>query len=176
MLSYVGGKSKIGKWIVPFYPKDMECYVETFSGMYWCFFNMNLGEYPNLKKIVYNDFNPLNYNLFSCVKDHQRLLTECEKIYVQEKGVIPTNPICKQNFEQFQKEIVINPIDCIVLSLYDQIQDSKNKQIMNRKLRKIHNIVKVNTAESGNYESVKERYMLGRIMSIVFRYQTNLIN
>ena len=105
MLSYVGGKSKIGKWIVPFYAKDMECYVETFSGMYWCFFNMNIEEYPNLKKIVYNDFNPLNYNLFSCVKDHQRLLTECEKIYVQEKGVTPTNPICKQNFEQFQREL-----------------------------------------------------------------------
>ena len=105
MLSYVGGKSKIGKWIVPFYPKDMEYYVETFSGMYWCFFNMNLDEYPNLKKIVYNDFNPLNYNLFSCLKDHQKLLTECEKIYVQEKGVSPTNSICKQNFEQFQREL-----------------------------------------------------------------------
>ena len=24
MLSYIGGKSKIGKWIVPFYDKDME--------------------------------------------------------------------------------------------------------------------------------------------------------
>jgi DNA adenine methylase len=105
MLSYVGGKSKIGKWIVPYYPKDMECYVETFSGMYWCFFNMNLDEYTNLKRIVYNDFNPLNYNLFSCLKEHQRLLNECEKIYVQEKGVFPTNPICKQNFEQFQSEI-----------------------------------------------------------------------
>lgn len=105
MLSYVGGKSKIGKWIVPYYPKDMEVLCETFSGMYWCFFNMNLDEYPNLKKIVYNDFNPLNYNLFSCVKDHQKLLEECEKIYVQEKGVSPTNPICKQNFERFQREL-----------------------------------------------------------------------
>jgi len=27
MLSYIGGKSKIGKWIVPFYPKDIETYV-----------------------------------------------------------------------------------------------------------------------------------------------------
>ena len=40
MLSYIGGKSKIGKWIVPFYPTDMETYVETFGGMFWCFFNM----------------------------------------------------------------------------------------------------------------------------------------
>ena len=64
MLSYIGGKSKIGKWIVPFYPTDMETYVETFGGMFWCFFNMDLSMYPNLKKVVYNDFNPLNYNLF----------------------------------------------------------------------------------------------------------------
>ena len=49
MLSYIGGKSKIGKWIVPFYPTDMETYVETFGGMFWCFFNMDLKQYPNLK-------------------------------------------------------------------------------------------------------------------------------
>ena len=51
MISYIGGKSKIGKWIVPFYPKDMETYVEGFSGMFWCFFNMELEHYPNLKNI-----------------------------------------------------------------------------------------------------------------------------
>ena len=31
MISYIGGKSKIGKWIVPFYPHDMETYVEPFQ-------------------------------------------------------------------------------------------------------------------------------------------------
>lgn len=108
MISYIGGKSKIGKWIVPFYPKDMETYVEGFSGMFWCFFNMDLTHYPNLKNIVYNDFNPLNANLFKCVRNHQELLKECNKLVVQEKGVFPTNPICKQNFENFQKEIFAN--------------------------------------------------------------------
>lgn len=105
MISYIGGKSRIGSFIVPFYPKDMETYVECFSGMYWCFFNMNIEDYPNLKNIVYNDFNPLNYNLFNCVRDHQRLLEECNKIIVQEKGVYPTNPICVDNFNNFQKDI-----------------------------------------------------------------------
>ena len=108
MISYIGGKSRIGKWIVPFYPKDMETYVEGFSGMFWCFFNMDLTHYPKLKNIVYNDFNPLNANLFKCVRNHQELLKECDKLVVQEKGVIPTNPICKQNFENFQKEIFAN--------------------------------------------------------------------
>jgi len=105
MVSYIGGKSRISSFIVPFYPKDMETYVECFSGMYWCFFNMNIEEYPNLKNIVYNDFNPLNYNLFNCVKNHQILLEECEKIVVQKKGVYPTNPICFDNFNNFQKEV-----------------------------------------------------------------------
>lgn len=105
MLSYIGGKSRISSWIVPFYPNDMEIYVEAFGGMYWCFFNMNLEDYPNLKKVVYNDFNKLNVNLFKCVRNHQELLKECEKIVVQEKGVFPTPDICKQNFNSFQKEL-----------------------------------------------------------------------
>jgi DNA adenine methylase len=105
MISYIGGKSRISSWIIPFYPKDMETYVEGFSGMFWCFFNMELSHYPNLKNIVYNDFNPLNANLFKCVRNHQELLKECNKLVVQEKGVYPTNPICKLNFENFQKEL-----------------------------------------------------------------------
>ena len=105
MLSYIGGKSKIASFIIPYYPKDIETYVECFSGMFWCFFKMNLNDYPNLKKIVYNDFNPLNYNLYNCVRNHERLLEECEKLVVQEKGIYPTNPICKENFNKFQKEI-----------------------------------------------------------------------
>jgi DNA adenine methylase len=105
MISYIGGKSKIGKWIVPFIPNDIETYVEPFSGMYWVFFNMDLKQYPNLKKIVYNDFNSLNYNLFQCIRNPQRLLEECEKLVVQEKGVEPTNPICEKQFNEFQSEV-----------------------------------------------------------------------
>ena len=102
---YIGGKKKMQSFIVPFIPKDIETYVESFSGQFWIFFGMNLEEYPNLKRIVYNDFNPLNYNLYRCVKNHQRLLEECNKLVVQEKGVFPTNPICGKNFDSFQKEL-----------------------------------------------------------------------
>ena len=52
-LSYIGGKSKIAKsFIEPRIPKDIEVYVEPFSGMFWTFFAMNLEEYPNLKTVV----------------------------------------------------------------------------------------------------------------------------
>ena len=105
MLSYIGGKSKIGKWIVPFYDKDMETYVETFGGMFWCFFNMDLKQFPNLKKVVYNDFNPLNYNLFQCIKNPERLLESINAIPCQQFGEEVTPAIYREQFIRFQAEI-----------------------------------------------------------------------
>jgi DNA adenine methylase len=105
MISYIGGKSKIGKWIVPFYPTDMETYVEPFSGMFWCFFNMDLEKYPNLKKVVYNDFNPLNYNLFKCVQNPSELQRVMDEIEVQQAGVDNTPHELKEKFVSFQSEI-----------------------------------------------------------------------
>ena len=105
MLSYIGGKSKIGKWIVPFYPKDMETYLETFGGMFWCFYNMDLKQYPNLKKVVYNDFNPLNYNLFKCVQNPNELLRAINSIDCQKQGIDVTPEIYKEQFIRFQAEI-----------------------------------------------------------------------
>jgi len=107
-LSYIGGKSKIGKWIVNEYPKDMETYVETFGGMYWCFFNMDLVKYPNLKSIVYNDFNPLNYNLFKCLENPQELLKAVNSIPCQERGVDITPNLYSQQFKTFQQSIFSN--------------------------------------------------------------------
>jgi len=105
MLSYIGGKSKIGKWIVPFYDKNMEIYVEIFGGMFWCFFNMDLKQFPNLKKVVYNDFNPLNYNLFKCIQNPTELLGAINSIDCQKFGVEITPPLYKEQFIRFQAEI-----------------------------------------------------------------------
>ena len=105
MLSYIGGKSKIGKWIVPYYPEDMETYVETFGGMFWCFFNMDLSKYPNLKRVVYNDFNPLNYNLFRCVQNPSELQRALDAIPVQQLGVDVTPPEYRERFVSFQQEL-----------------------------------------------------------------------
>jgi DNA adenine methylase len=105
MLSYIGGKSKIGKWIKDYYPTDMETYVETFGGMFWCYFNMDLSKYPNLKQVVYNDFNPLNFNLFTCLKNPTELLYAINQIPCQTLGVENTPPIYKEQFNEFQKEL-----------------------------------------------------------------------
>lgn len=105
MLSYIGGKSRIGKWLVPFYDKNMETYVEVFGGMFWCFFNMDLKQFPNLKKVVYNDFNPLNYNLFKCVQNPTELLKAINSIDCQKFGEEPTPQLYKEQFIRFQAEI-----------------------------------------------------------------------
>ena len=64
MISWIGGKSQISKWIIPFIPRDIETYCEPFSGAFWVYLKMYLPEYENLKTIVYNDFNDYLVNLF----------------------------------------------------------------------------------------------------------------
>ena len=122
-LSYIGGKSKIGKWIVPFYTEDMETYIEPFGGMFWCFFNMDLTKYPNLKEVVYNDFNPLNYNLFQCIQNPELLLEAINNIPCQQKGESPTPDIYREQFIRFQAEIFetnfsVQPYDYVTAAKY----------------------------------------------------------
>jgi DNA adenine methylase len=126
MLSYIGGKSKIGKWITPYYPTDMETYVETFGGMFWCFYNMDLEKYPNLKTVVYNDFNPLNYNLFKCLENPTELLKVVNSIPCQEKGIDRTPELHKILFGNFQQslfsgELVIKSPDYMMAAQYAYI-------------------------------------------------------
>jgi len=111
MISYIGGKARIGKWIVPFIPKNIETYVEPFGGMYWVFFKTKLNEYPNLKTVVYNDFNGLNANLFRCSKDYDRLWDELNKYPCQQVGVENTPLEYEEMFNQFQQEVFHSGID-----------------------------------------------------------------
>lgn len=105
MISYIGGKARISKWIEPFISKDIETYVEPFSGMFWVFFRMDLKNYPNLKTVVYNDFNGLNANLFSCCKNYDILWDEISKYPCQQLGVSETPQIYSEMFVQYQNEL-----------------------------------------------------------------------
>ena len=106
MLSYIGGKSRIApKLIIPNIPNYIENFIEVFGGMFWTYFSMDLRQYPNLKKVVYNDFNPLNYNLFKCVQNPSELQRAMDEIEVQQVGVDNTQPELKEKFVSFQSEI-----------------------------------------------------------------------
>jgi DNA adenine methylase len=94
-VSYIGGKSRIGKWIRNYITEDIETYVECFGGMYWTFFSIQLPKYKNLKTVVYNDFNPLNVNVFNCVRNYKEFY-DVIKTYDSQN---------KELFNKFQKEL-----------------------------------------------------------------------
>jgi len=95
MISWIGGKSRISKFIIPFIPKDIKTYVEPFSGAMWVYLKMDLKDYNDLKIVVYNDFNDYLTNLFMCCKNHK-------EFYDFIKDVNPQN---KDLFYQFQDDL-----------------------------------------------------------------------
>lgn len=105
MISYLGGKSRISSWIIPFIPKDIETYVEPFSGQFWVYFKMILNQYPNLKTVVYNDFNQLNANLYKCVKDYDKLYNEMLRYPYQKMGEDIDPSEYENIFNVCQKEV-----------------------------------------------------------------------
>ena len=147
-LSYIGGKSKIGKWIVPFIPQDIETYIEPFSGMFWVFFNMDLTKYPNLKNVVYNDFNPLNYNLFQCLQNPERLLEEVNNIPCQQRGEFPTPDIYKEQFISFQAEIFNENLN---LQAYDYVVAAKYAYVLAQ-------VFSGSKPETSNFIDLKGKY------------------
>lgn len=109
-IPYIGGKSSIGKWIVSRYPTNIETYCEPFSGAFWCFFKMDLTKFKSLKRVVYNDINKLNYNLFKCIQNPSELQKVLDKIPVQQLGIQNTPTMFKENFIRFQSEIFKNDL------------------------------------------------------------------
>lgn len=86
-LSYIGGKSRIGSWIRNYIPKDTVTYVEPFSGAFWVFFKLELPTYPALKNVVYNDVNPLNVNLFLCLKEYKKFWEITQNTPIEDKDL-----------------------------------------------------------------------------------------
>ena len=105
MISYIGGKARIGKWIAPQIPNDIETYVEGFSGMFWVFFNMDIEKYPNLKTVVYNDYNGLNANLMKWAKQYDVLHEALSHYPCQQLGVVDTPPEFAVMFNEYQAEV-----------------------------------------------------------------------
>jgi len=69
MISYIGGKSRMSKWICEYIPNDIEAYVEVFGGAFWVYVKGDIHSKPELKKIVYNDKNKFMANMFACFQN-----------------------------------------------------------------------------------------------------------
>lgn len=149
MISYIGGKARISKWIEPFIPKDIETYVEPFSGMFWVFFRMDLNKYPNLKTVVYNDFNGLNANLFECSRDYDRMWNELSKYPCQQLGVTNTPQEYVDMFNRFQQEVFHSNI---------QITEDNKFEIACKYVYVLTQIFSGSKPETSNYTDYKGKY------------------
>lgn len=67
MIRYIGNKSELSDFILPFCPKNPKYWIEPFGGSMGLFFSLNLRDYPDTQ-FIYNDINPYNSNLFSFLK------------------------------------------------------------------------------------------------------------
>jgi len=105
MFSYIGGKSTISKWIKDYIPtKNIKTYVEPFSGAFWVYFSLDI---EGLETVVYNDFNPVNSNLFNCLKTPNEFYEyikdeECQVKDPDKEGT-PCDSKFRETFKKYQK-------------------------------------------------------------------------
>jgi len=66
MISYIGGKYRMAKWIYEYIPQNIEKYAEIFGGAFWTYLRSDVYKIPTLKEVHYNDFNRLMVNMFEC--------------------------------------------------------------------------------------------------------------
>lgn len=163
MLPYIGGKSKISKHlIIPVIPHDISTYVEPFSGQFWTFFMMDLDVYPNLSNVVYNDVNDLNTNLYRCLKYPDKLLQECKKIPVQQKGDMVTPPQCREFFNRAQS-ILYSP-------------ERKPIDTMNFKMAAMHALILASVYSGANPQKSKYIDLRGKYHSKFTSFMNKLSN
>mgnify|MGYP003632151412 FL=1 len=86
MISYIGGKSRMSKWICEYIPNDIETYVEVFGGAFWVYVKGDVHEKPNLKEVVYNDKNKFMANLFECMRSPEEFSEMLSLVESQNEG------------------------------------------------------------------------------------------
>jgi DNA adenine methylase len=149
MISYIGGKARIGKWIAPQIPNDIETYVEGFSGMFWVFFNMDLKNYPNLKTVVYNDYNGLNANLMRWAKQYDLLREALSHYPCQQLKVEDTPPEYAVMFKEYQ-QLVFN--DNLVIT------DENSLEIACKYVYVLTQVFSGSKPETASYMDYKGKY------------------
>ena len=153
MISYIGGKSVIGKWIRNFIPTNIETYVEPFGGMFWVWFCLE-DKYPNLKNVVYNDFNQLNWNLFKNVrgsnyKEFGMLLNEVNCQSHGKADSLEDVEKFRNTFNSYQKEIFADDF---------KITESNSIEVAMKYTFVLTQIFSGSTPEKSKYIDYKGKY------------------
>lgn len=79
LTGWFGGKNSMSKWIYSYIPKDINNFVEVFSGSMAIYFNEDFTQCEN---IVFNDLNKLQTNFIHCCKDYDKMLDELDKSFL----------------------------------------------------------------------------------------------
>ena len=103
MVTYFGGKNKMAEWIYPFIPRDIETYVEVFSGAMWVYFNPK-SNFKHVDKIVYNDINKHMVNLYHSLKHYDEFLIEIDRQF-EKGGDLYCSKDDVDKYKQFYKDI-----------------------------------------------------------------------
>lgn len=175
MISWIGGKSRISKFIIPFIPKNIETYTEPFSGAMWVYLKMNLNEYDNLKTIVYNDFNDYLTNLFMCSKNHEEFYNFIKDIKSQNEKMfydfqLDLNKHEKYKMPDFDKALKfayltsqvfsgISPLEGKYIDLKDKYKskfDTFKSKLIDKKFT--DNLDRITNFENLDFEEVIKKY------------------
>ena len=178
MISYIGGKNRMAKWIGNYIPNDIETYVEVFGGAFWVYVNGQVHKKPILKNVIYNDFNRYMTNLFACCRNPQEFLKSMDEIVAQDSEL----------FYQFKTDVFenknINDIEIpdydygmkyayIVTQIFSGLNPEKGKFIdlkgkysskfdaFRRRLKNpavIEKLKKISNVENMDFEEVIKKY------------------
>jgi len=108
MICYIGGKNRMAEWISGYIPNNIETYVELFGGAFWVYIKGNVYTKPNLKTVIYNDFNRYMVNLIECCRRY-------DEFYDVVKNVIPQDKVL---FDRYRDEL-FNKIDVTSIDIPD---------------------------------------------------------
>lgn len=88
----------MSRWICKYIPSDIKTYVEVFGGAFWVYINGDIDKKPELKEVIYNDFNRYMVNLFECCRTPKKFHNYMISLKSQDKSL----------FYQFQKDVFQN--------------------------------------------------------------------
>lgn len=75
LTGWFGGKNSMSNWIYSYIPKNINTYVEVFSGSMAIYFNE---DFSHCKDIIFNDFNKHQANFIACCKDYNKMLSHLD--------------------------------------------------------------------------------------------------
>ncbi|MCK9416497.1 DNA adenine methylase [Candidatus Dojkabacteria bacterium] len=100
---YFGGKNTIGRNFITHYtPKNFKIYVEPFSGSYAVYFFTPIS---NDVKVIYNDYNKDQANLFYCSKNYDIFLEKLNYHLNNENGLLYCKGTSIEERKKFYKEL-----------------------------------------------------------------------